>query len=112
MAFAFADLLNQEARALEADGIDVIQFDEPAFNVFMGDVVKWGIDALHRATDGLTCTTVVHICYGYGIEANVEWSASLVGKWTQYEQIFPALAVSRIQQVSIEARNSRVPMEL
>jgi 5-methyltetrahydropteroyltriglutamate--homocysteine methyltransferase len=112
MAFAFADLLNQEARALEADGVDVIQFDEPAFNVFMSDVTKWGIAALHRAIAGLTCTTVVHICYGYGIKANLEWKASLGGKWTQYQEIFPALADSRIQQVSIEARNSRVPMEL
>jgi 5-methyltetrahydropteroyltriglutamate--homocysteine methyltransferase len=112
MAFAFADLLNQEARALEADGVDVIQFDEPAFNVFMSDVTRWGIEALERAIAGLNCTTVVHICYGYGIKANLEWKASLGGKWTQYQEIFPALSESRIQQVSIEARNSRVPMEL
>jgi 5-methyltetrahydropteroyltriglutamate--homocysteine methyltransferase len=112
MAFAFADLLNQEARALEADGVDVIQFDEPAFNVFMSEVKTWGIEALHRAIAGLRCTTVVHICYGYGIKANLEWKASLGGKWTQYEQTFPALSESRIQQVSIEARNSRVPLEL
>jgi 5-methyltetrahydropteroyltriglutamate--homocysteine methyltransferase len=112
MAFAFADLLNQEARALVADGVDVIQFDEPAFNVFMKEVVEWGIEALHRAIAGLTCTTIVHICYGYGIKANLEWKASLGGRWTQYEEIFPALSQSRIDQVSIEARNSRVPMEL
>ncbi len=112
MAMAFADLLNQEARALEADGVDVIQFDEPAFNVYMDDVKTWGIDALHRAIDGLSCTTAVHICYGYGIKANLEWKASLGGKWTQYEQTFPALAESRIDQVSVEARNSRVPIEL
>ena len=112
MAFAFAELLNQEARALEADGIDVIQFDEPAFNVFMSDVKAWGIAALERAIAGLTCTTVVHVCYGYGIKANLEWKASLGGRWTQYEEIFPAIAQSKIQQVSIEARNSRVPMEL
>jgi 5-methyltetrahydropteroyltriglutamate--homocysteine methyltransferase len=112
MAMAFADLLNQEARALEADGVDVIQFDEPAFNVYMDDVREWGIAALHRAIDGLACTTAVHICYGYGIKANLEWKASLGGKWTQYEAIFPALAESRIDQVSIEARNSHVPLEL
>jgi 5-methyltetrahydropteroyltriglutamate--homocysteine methyltransferase len=112
MAMAFAGLLNQEARALEADGVDVIQFDEPAFNVYMDDVKRWGIAALHRAIEGLTCTTVVHICYGYGIKANLEWKASLGGRWTQYEAIFPALAESRIDQVSIEARNSHVPIEL
>ncbi|HEY6754733.1 MAG TPA: methionine synthase [Pseudolabrys sp.] len=112
MAMAFADLLNKEARALEADGVDVIQFDEPAFNVFMGEVAGWGIEALHRAIDGLKCTTAVHICYGYGIKANIDWKNSLGGEWRQYEEIFPALAKSRIQQVSVECINSRVPMKL
>jgi 5-methyltetrahydropteroyltriglutamate--homocysteine methyltransferase len=112
MAFAFADLLNAEARALAADGVDVIQFDEPAFNVYMDEVKEWGIAALHRAIEGLSCTTAVHICYGYGIRANIEWKASLGGEWRQYEEIFPALAASRIAQVSVECRNSRVPTSL
>jgi len=112
MAMAFADLLNQEARALEADGVDVIQFDEPAFNVFMDEVSGWGIDALHRAIDGLTCTTAVHICYGYGIQANIDWKNSLGAEWKQYEKIFPALAKSRIKQVSVECINSHVPLKL
>jgi 5-methyltetrahydropteroyltriglutamate--homocysteine methyltransferase len=112
MAMAFADLLNAEARALAADGVDVIQFDEPAFNVYMREVKEWGIEALHRAIAGLTCTTAVHICYGYGIKANIDWKATLGGEWRQYEEIFPALAASRIDQVSIECRNSRVPIEL
>ncbi|HEY5634517.1 MAG TPA: methionine synthase [Burkholderiaceae bacterium] len=112
MAMAFADLLNQEARALEADGVDVIQFDEPAFNVFMDDVKAWGIDALHRAIDGLECTTAVHICYGYGIQANLDWKKTLGSEWRQYEAIFPALAASRIDQVSLECANSHVPAHL
>jgi len=112
MAFAFADLLNAEARALAADGVDVIQFDEPAFNVYMREVKDWGIEALHRAMAGLACTTAVHICYGYGIKANIDWKATLGGEWRQYEEIFPALAGSRIDQISIECRNSRVPMNL
>jgi 5-methyltetrahydropteroyltriglutamate--homocysteine methyltransferase len=112
LAMAFAKLLNEEARALQADGVDVIQFDEPAFNVFMDEVKDWGIEALHRARDGLTCTTAVHICYGYGIKANLDWKASLGSEWRQYEEIFPALARSRIDQVSIECRNSRVPIGL
>jgi 5-methyltetrahydropteroyltriglutamate--homocysteine methyltransferase len=112
MAFAIAGLLNQEARALVRDGVDVIQFDEPAFNVYMDEVKDWGIDALHRAIDGLTCTTAVHICYGYGIQANIDWKATLGGEWRQYEAIFPALAQSAVQQVSVECRNSRVPMGL
>jgi 5-methyltetrahydropteroyltriglutamate--homocysteine methyltransferase len=112
MAMAFADLLNQEARALEKDGVDVIQFDEPAFNVFMSEVSGWGIEALHRAIDGLKCTTAVHICYGYGIKANIDWKNSLGNEWRQYEEIFPALAKSRIGQVSVECINSHVPLKL
>jgi len=112
MAMAFAELLNQEARALEAQGVDIIQFDEPAFNVYMDDVTKWGIDALHRAMEGLRCTTAVHICYGYGIKANIDWKESLGNEWRQYEQILPALAKSRIDQISVECIHSRVPMNL
>jgi len=112
MAMAFAGLLNQEARALEKDGVDVIQFDEPAFNVFMGDVAGWGIEAMHRAIDGLKCKTAVHICYGYGIKANIDWKNSLGEEWRQYEKFFPALAKSRIGQVSLECINSRVPLKL
>jgi 5-methyltetrahydropteroyltriglutamate--homocysteine methyltransferase len=112
MAMAFAELLNQEARALEAQGVDIIQFDEPAFNVYMDDVTRWGIDALHRAIDGLKCQTAVHICYGYGIQANIDWKNSLGNEWRQYEQILPAVARSRIDQVSVECIHSRVPMHL
>jgi 5-methyltetrahydropteroyltriglutamate--homocysteine methyltransferase len=112
MAFAFADLLNAEARALQADGVDVIQFDEPAFNVYTSEVKGWGIEALHRAIAGLTCVTAVHICYGYGIQANIDWKATLGSEWRQYEEIFPVLAKSRIGQVSLECRNAKVPMSL
>ena len=112
MAMAFAALLNEEVRGLAADGVDVIQFDEPAFNVYMDAASGWGIEALHRAIDGLKCTTAVHICYGYGIKANIDWKATLGGEWRQYEQIFPALAASRIDQVSVECRNAKVPMSL
>jgi 5-methyltetrahydropteroyltriglutamate--homocysteine methyltransferase len=112
MAMAFAAILNEEALELEAAGVDVIQFDEPAFNVFMADVKEWGIEALHRATQGLRCTTAVHICYGYGIEANIRWKETLGAEWRQYEEIFPALNASRIDQVSLECANSRVPLAL
>jgi 5-methyltetrahydropteroyltriglutamate--homocysteine methyltransferase len=112
MAMAFAGPLNEEARELEAAGVDVIQFDEPAFNVFMDDVKDWGIDALHRAIEGLRCPTAVHICYGYGIEANIRWKQTLGAEWRQYEEIFPALNASRLAQVSLECANSRVPLSL
>jgi 5-methyltetrahydropteroyltriglutamate--homocysteine methyltransferase len=112
LAMAFAALLNQEAQALQADGVDVIQFDEPAFNVYMDAVRDWGVAALERAAQGLSCTTAVHICYGYGIQANIDWKGTLGSEWRQYEEIFPALAASRIDQVSLECRNARAPMRL
>ena len=112
LAFAFAELLNQEALALQADGVDIVQFDEPAFNVYMADAAEWGVAALERAAQGLTCKTAVHICYGYGIKANVDWKATLGEQWRQYEQVFPALAQSSIDQVSLECFHSHVPPEL
>ena len=112
MAFAFAELLNQEALALQADGVDIIQFDEPAFNVYMADAADWGVKALERAAQGLTCTTAVHICYGYGIKANNDWKEGLGEEWRQYETEFPALAKSSIKQVSLECYHSHVPPHL
>jgi len=112
MAMAFAELINTEVRALEADGVDVIQIDEPAFNVFTDDVVAWGVQALDRAIAGLTCTTAVHICYGYGIQANMDWKKTLGSEWRQYEAIFPAIAASTVKQVSLECMHSHVPMSL
>ena len=112
MAFAFAELLNQEAKALQADGVDIIQFDEPAFNVYMAEAADWGVKALEIACQGITAKKAVHICYGYGIEANNQWKATLGEQWRQYEQVFPALAASSIDQVSLECFHSHVPPEL
>jgi 5-methyltetrahydropteroyltriglutamate--homocysteine methyltransferase len=112
MAMAFADLLNQEALALQADGVDIIQFDEPAFNVYLKDAATWGVQALEHAARGLTCTTAVHICYGYGIKANLDWKETLGQEWRQYEAIFPAIAQSSINQVSLECYHSHVPPHL
>jgi len=112
LAWEFAKILNQEARELEAAGVDIIQFDEPAFNVFFDEVNDWGIAALERAVEGLKCETAVHICYGYGIKANTDWKKTLGTEWRQYEEIFPKLQASNIDIVSLECQNSRVPMEL
>ena len=112
LAWAFAEILNDEARAIAATGVDVVQFDEPAFNVYFDEVRDWGVAALERAAQGLDCTTAVHICYGYGIKANIEWKKTLGNQWRQYEQTFPRLAASSIDQVSLECANSHVPFEL
>jgi len=112
LAREFAAILNQEARELERAGADVVQFDEPAFNVYMDEVRDWGIAALEAAAAGLKCKTAVHICYGYGIKANNDWKKTLGSEWRQYESTFPLLAKSRIDQVSLECANSHVPLEL
>lgn len=112
LAWEFAKILNQEAKELEAAGVDIIQFDEPAFNVFFDDVNDWGIACLERAIEGLTCETAVHICYGYGIKANTDWKKTLGSEWRQYEAVFPKLQQSNIDIISLECHNSRVPMEL
>lgn len=112
LAWEFAGILNQEARELEAAGVDIIQFDEPAFNVFFDEVNDWGIATLERAIEGLNCETAVHICYGYGIKANTDWKKTLGNEWRQYEEIFPKLQRSAIDIISLECQNARVPIEL
>ncbi|MBS1051531.1 methionine synthase [Gluconobacter japonicus] len=112
LAWEFAGILNQEARELEAAGVDIIQFDEPAFNVFFDEVNDWGIATLEKAIEGLKCETAVHICYGYGIKANIDWKNTLGSEWRQYEEIFPKLQKSNIDLISLECQNSRVPMDL
>lgn len=112
LAREFAKILNEEATELAAAGVDVIQFDEPAFNVFFDEVRDWGVETLERAAEGLSCKTAVHICYGYGIKANTDWKKTLGSEWRQYEEIFPLLQASSIDQVSLECHNSKVPMEL
>ncbi|HBV38783.1 MAG TPA: methionine synthase [Erwinia sp.] len=112
LAWEFAKILNQEAKELEAAGVDIIQFDEPAFNVFFDEVNDWGIAALERAVEGLNCETAVHICYGYGIKANTDWKKTLGSEWRQYEEVFPKLKTSAIDIISLECQNSHVPMDL
>ncbi|WP_312157728.1 methionine synthase [Acinetobacter variabilis] len=112
LAWEFAKILNQEALELEAAGVNIIQFDEPAFNVFFDEVNDWGISTLERALEGLKCETAVHICYGYGIKANTDWKKTLGSEWRQYEAVFPKLQKSKIDIVSLECQNSDVPMDL
>ena len=112
LAFELAKALNEEARELQAAGVDIIQFDEPAFNVFLDEVNGWGLEALEIATEGLTCETAVHICYGYGIKANTDWKKTLGAEWRHYETTFPAIQKSSINIVSLECHNGRVPMEV
>ncbi len=112
LAWEFAKILNEEAKELEDAGVDIIQFDEPAFNVFFDEVNDWGVATLERAIEGLKCETAVHICYGYGIKANTDWKQTLGSEWRQYEESFPKLQKSSIGLISLECHNSHVPIDL
>ena len=112
LAWEFATVLNQEAKDLEAAGVDIIQFDEPAFNVFFEEMKGLGVAALERAAEGLRAATAVHICYGYGIKANNDWKTTIGSEWRQYEESFPLLQRSSLDIVSLECHNSHVPMDL
>jgi 5-methyltetrahydropteroyltriglutamate--homocysteine methyltransferase len=107
LAMTFAEILNREALALTAAGADVIQFDEPCFNIYVDKVKDWGIAALERAARGVGATTAVHICYGYGTELVKQWKAQN-RDWSHYEHTLPLLAKSSIDQVSIETAASGV----
>ncbi len=112
MALAFAKILNEEARELDELGVAVIQFDEPAFNAFTKEAAEWGVEMLEIAKAGLKCKTAVHICYGYGIKQNLDWKNTLGSQWRQYEEFFPALNKSSIDQISLECADSHVPHEV
>lgn len=112
LAWEFAKVLNEEAKELQDAGVDIIQFDEPAFNVFFEEVNDWGMATLERAIEGLHCETAIHICYGYGIKANNDWKKTLGSEWRQYEEIFPKIQKSNIDIVSLECHNSHVPFNL
>jgi 5-methyltetrahydropteroyltriglutamate--homocysteine methyltransferase len=111
LAMRFAALLNAEARALAAGGADVIQFDEPCFNIYLDKVKAWGIRALEAAIEGVTCTTAIHICYSYGIPRVLAWKKQNT-EWGQYAVTLPLLSESRINQVSVECAASGVDMAL
>jgi len=112
LAWEFAKALNEEARELQDAGVNIIQFDEPAFNVFFDSVNDWGMAVLEKAIEGLHCETAIHICYGYGIKANNDWKKTLGSEWRQYEKIFPKIQNSNIDIVSLECHNSNVPLNL
>ena len=107
LAMRFAALLNAEARDLAAAGADVIQFDEPCFNIYLDKVKAWGIRALEAAIEGLPCTTTIHICYSYGIPRVLAWKRKNT-EWGQYEVTLALLRETRIDQISIECAASGV----
>jgi len=87
--------INQELRALQTEGADIIQLDEPEFHFRPDQVRRWGTRALDRAVEGIHVPTMVHICYGY---------ATVGAKHVDpnYGQALEAIAASRVQAISLE----------
>jgi 5-methyltetrahydropteroyltriglutamate--homocysteine methyltransferase len=109
LAMHFACALNAEARELAAAGADVIQFDEPCFNIYVDEVEAWGIDALEQCMDGISARKAVHICYGYGTPAVLAWKTKNTD-WGHYGVTLPLLAKSHVDQVSVECAGSGVDL--
>jgi 5-methyltetrahydropteroyltriglutamate--homocysteine methyltransferase len=107
LAMTFAAILNAEARDLADAGADVVQFDEPCFNIYLDEVEAWGIEALEAAMDGVRATRAVHICYGYGTPTVLAWKTKNTD-WGHYGVTFPLLARSSVDQVSVECAASGV----
>ena len=111
LAMRFARILNAEARELAAAGADVIQFDEPCFNIYLDEVEAWGLDALEQCMDGVQARRAVHICYGYGTPTVLAWKTKNT-EWGHYEVTLPLLARSGVDQVSVECAGSNVDVSV
>jgi 5-methyltetrahydropteroyltriglutamate--homocysteine methyltransferase len=111
LAMHFAGILNAEARDLVEAGADVIQFDEPCFNIYLEKVQAWGIETLERALDGVSARKAVHVCYGYGVPSVLAWK-SQNREWGHYGVTLPLLARSSVDQVSVECAASGVDVSV
>lgn len=107
LAMRFAKILNAEAKALVDAGADIVQFDEPCFNIYLEEVGQWGIEALELCMDGVRATRAVHICYGYGTAPVLAWKSRNTD-WGHYGVTLPLLAQSSVDQVSVECAASGV----
>jgi 5-methyltetrahydropteroyltriglutamate--homocysteine methyltransferase len=107
LAADLARVLNEEALELAENGCDIVQFDEPCFNIYLDDVEDWGIRLLEAAAKGVTAKRAVHICYGYGIPVVLAWKTKNTD-WSHYGRTLPLLATSSIDQISVECAASGV----
>ena len=95
VAMAYADAVNREVRDLAAAGADVIQLDEPWLREDPDGANRYGVKAINRALAGVTVTTAIHLCFGYGFIV----SAAKPKAYAFLAQ----LADSVVDQISIEA---------
>jgi 5-methyltetrahydropteroyltriglutamate--homocysteine methyltransferase len=101
LAMDFAVAVNEEARALQAAGADVIQLDEPWLRNDPDGARRYAVKAINRALDGITVPTVIHLCFGY---------AFLVSNKPTSYFFLSELADSKAQQISIESAQPKIDL--
>jgi len=100
VAMAYAAAVNEEVRDLFAAGADIVQIDEPYMQAQPEKARRYAVQALNRALDGITGTTVVHMCFGY---------AAMVGSNKPNRYAFlDELRECRCAQVSLETAQPRL----
>jgi 5-methyltetrahydropteroyltriglutamate--homocysteine methyltransferase len=107
LATELAKQLNDEAHELAEAGADIVQFDEPCFNIYLDEVEEWGVRALEDAAKGIRAKKAVHICYGYGVPIVLQWKTKNTD-WSHYWRTLPLLRTSTIDMISIECAASGV----
>ena len=98
----FAVAVNEEARALQAAGADVIQLDEPWLRNDPEGARRIAVRAIDAALDGLSATTAVHMCFGY--------AAVVAAKDRNRYEFLGELADSSAQQISVEAAQPKLDL--
>ncbi len=103
VAFAFADVVRQEVLELFEAGVDIVQLDEPWMESRSEQARAYGIETLNRALDGVTGTTVLHICFGYPL---------FVPGHKRTYRFLGELADAPVDQISIESAQAELDLEV
>jgi len=98
-ALDYAAAVNAEIRDLFAAGADYVQIDEPYMQARPEKARQYGLNALNRALEGISGTTIVHICFGY---------AAIIHQRPSGYSFLPELAECRCNQISIETAQSKL----
>lgn len=94
---ALARVINQELRALDQEGVDLLQLDEPVLHTNAALALRFGEEALEVVTEGLHAPIAVHVCYGYAYHATSKRPSEM------YADILSLLASSdRVAAISLE----------
>ncbi len=96
VAFAFADVINAELKALVAAGADFIQLDEPSYAVHP-DAPAAFVDLFNRTVDGVDARIGLHLCFGNFVGRPVAHRT--------YKPLFPFILDARADEIAMEFAN-------